>query len=59
MNDPLVQLQYGQMSSNILTRTDNTFIKYSRMGHETCQSELNDVSTFLNSKLMNGRVKRV
>lgn len=46
INDPLVRLDYGELTFKMLKRKDSEFKQY-RMNHETCTSELRDVSAFL------------
>jgi predicted esterase len=46
LDDPLVRLDYGETTFNVLIRNKSLFKRY-RMTHETCTSELKDVGIFL------------
>ena len=54
MKDSLVRCEYGEMTSNVLTRQDLTFQTYRGIGHETCTTELQHVRTFLLRVLLHG-----
>lgn len=53
--DPLVRVQYGELSSKILRQhgAEVQFRTYEQLGHSTCASELSDVQKFL-MKIMAG-----